>query len=104
MIYFSHRSPNDTGDPTGQGDEADNRLTGFNLGINTQHRIGYNFNQKITAFAGLGLGIWFRTWSRSNELFLEYLDSYEVEYGKLYKERTGPFPFVSAQIGLMYKI
>jgi opacity protein-like surface antigen len=103
QVDFSHRSF-DTGDPTGKAEEAEARLTGFNLGLNTQHRIGYTFGKLITPYVGLGLGIWFRSMSRSNEQHLDYLDSFERDYGKLYKVRSGPFPVVNLHFGVLFNI
>jgi len=101
QVDFSHRSF-ETGDPTGKAKEADARLTGFNLGLNTQHRVGYTFGKKFTPYVGVGLGLWVRSLSRSNEQHLDYLDSFKADYGDLYKVRSGPFPVVNLHFGVLF--
>jgi opacity protein-like surface antigen len=103
QVDFSHRSF-ETGDPTGKAKEADARLTGFNIGLNTQHRAGYTFGKRFTPYVGVGLGVWVRSLSRSNEQHLAYLDSFERDYGDLYKVRSGPFPVVNLHFGVLFNI
>lgn len=103
QVDFSHRSF-ETGDPTGKAKEADARLTGFNMGLNTQHRIGYTIGRVFIPYVGVGLGIWLRSMSRSNEQYLTYLDSFENDYGKLYKVRSGPFPVINLHFGVLFNI
>ncbi len=98
---FSHRSFQ-TADPTGKAIEAEDRLTGFNMGINTQHRVGYTFGKRWTPYVGLGLGLWVRSLSKSNEQHLAYLDSFKADYGELYKVRSGPFPVVNLHFGVLF--
>lgn len=103
QVDFSHRSF-ETGDPTGKAKEADARLTGFNIGLNTQHRIGYTIGKVFTPYVGVGLGIWVRSLSRSNEQHLAYLDTFEDDYGNLYKVRSGPFPVVNLHFGVLFTL
>jgi len=103
QVDFSHRSF-ETGDPTGKAIEAEDRLTGFNMGLNTQHRIGYTFGKKFTPYVGLGLGFWIRSMSRSNEQHLAYLDTFKDDYGDLYKVHSGPFPVVNLHFGVLFNI
>ncbi len=101
QVDFSHRSF-ETGDPTGKAIEAEDRLTGFNMGLNSQHRIGYTFGKKFTPYVGVGLGLWVRSLSRSNEQHLDYLDSFKADYGDLYKVHSGPFPVVNLHFGVLF--
>ncbi len=101
LVDFSHRSF-ETGDPTGKAVEAEDRLTGFNLGINSQHRIGYTFAKKFTPYVGVGLGVYVRSMSRSNEQHLAYLDTFKDDYGDLYKVHSGPFPVVNLHFGVLF--
>lgn len=103
QVYFSHRSF-ETGDPTGKAIEAEDRLTGFNIGLNTQHRVGYTFGKRWTPYVGLGLGLWVRSLSRSNGQHLAYLDSFKDDYGDLYKVHSGPFPVVNLHFGVVFNI